>query len=86
MASESVLQLLTIFLSRAVVDHQVYDWLTLLDREVEHVWRSEWSMPKILFIISRYGTVLDMLILIAGEPDLVHRGSLGNADRNSAEL
>jgi len=67
MASDPVLQPLTIFSSRGIPDHQVYDWLTALDREVEHIWRSKWSIPKILFIISRYGAFIDMPIFIASE-------------------
>jgi len=52
----------------------VYDWLILLDLEVEHVWKSEWTIPKTLFIISRYGPFLDMPITITGgsSSTLVH--------------
>jgi hypothetical protein len=55
--------------SRTVADRQVYDWLILFDREVEHIWRSDWSVGKILFIVSRYGPFLDMPIVIASESD-----------------
>jgi len=37
----------------------VYDWLILLDREIEYVWQSEWTIPKVLYIITRYGAFLD---------------------------
>jgi len=80
------LQPLTTLLSRSIAAHQVYDWLTLLDREVEHIWRSKWSIPKILFIISRYGVFLDMSIFITGESDSVHCRNTGNADCDSADL
>ena len=80
MASESVLEPLTILLSRAIPDHQVYDWLTLFDREVEHIWRRKWSIPKILFIVSRYGTFIDMPIFIISESDFVHCWDVWNAD------
>ena len=43
-------------------------------------------MPKILFIISRYGTLLDMSIFVGGEPDFVHRWNVEDADRDSADL
>ena len=79
MASEPVLQPLTIFSSRPIADHQVYDWLTLLDREVEHIWRSKWSIPKILFIVSRYGPFIDILVFTTSESDLVHRWNTPDA-------
>jgi len=77
MVSEPVLQPLAIHLSRAIADHQVYDWLTALDREVEHIWQSKWSVSKILFIISRYGTFIDLPIFIASESDFVHHRMFG---------
>jgi len=55
------------FSSHSRISHQVYDWLILLDREVEHVWRSEWSIPKVLFIIARYGALLDTPIFTTSE-------------------
>ena len=42
--------------------HQVYDWLILLGCEVEYIWRKKWNIPKILFILSRYGPFIDLLI------------------------
>ena len=51
-------------------DHQVHEWLILLDREVEGVWRSKWGINKILFIITRYGPFLDMPITIVSESGL----------------
>jgi len=66
----------------------VYDWLILLDCEVEYVWRSEWSVPKILFIIARYGALFDMPVLVASESDsiLVRRWNEVNADRDSGAV
>jgi len=52
---------------------------TLLDCEVEHIWRSKWSIPNILFIISRYGVFIDMPIFITSESDYVCRRAW-NAD------
>jgi len=43
----------------------VYDWLILLDREVEDIWRSDWSIAKVLFIVSRYGPFVDIPIMMA---------------------
>jgi len=80
MASDPVLQPLTIFSSREIPDHQVYDWLTALDREVEHIWRSKWSIPKILFIVSRYGAFIDMPIFVTSESDFAYRWNVWNAD------
>ena len=67
-------------------DHQVYDWLILLDREVEHVWRREWSATKVLFIVSRYGPFVDMPIMMISEsgPDFCIVQTEGNADRGYA--
>ena len=74
------------FLSHSCIDHQVYDWLILLNREVEHVWRSKWSIPKILFIIARYGALFDTPIFIISESGstLVRRWNAANADCGSA--
>ena len=55
--------------SRTVADNQVHDWLIFLDYEVEYIWRKNWSIGKILFIITRYGPFLDMLTTVASEPD-----------------
>jgi len=85
-APELVLQSLTILSSREIPDRQVYDWLTLLDREVEHIWRSKWSIPKILFIVSRYGAFIDMPIYITSESDFAHRWNVWDADRDPADL
>jgi len=46
---------------------QVHEWLILLDREVENVWRSRWGINKILFIVTRYGPFLDMPVTITSE-------------------
>jgi len=43
----------------------IYDWLISLDYEVKHIWQSEWNISKILFIITRYGTLLDMPMKVA---------------------
>ena len=80
MAPEPALQPLTIISYREIADHQVYDWLTVLDREVEHIWRSKWNIPKALFIVSRYGAFIDMTAFTTSESDLVHRWNTSDAD------
>ena len=74
--------------SRAAADHQVYDWLILLDREIEDIWRSKSNVSKILFILTRYAPFLDMPITITSESDTVHVDLWcgGNADLSSAAL
>ena len=67
-------------ITREISDHQVYDWLILLDREIEYVWRSKWTIPKALFVISRYGTLLERLIFTAGESDIVRHPDVWNGD------
>jgi len=76
------------FFSHSRIGHQVYDWLILLDREVEHIWRSGWSIPKILFIVARYGAFLDMPILVTGELDfiLVHCWNRANDNCDPAVM
>ncbi|KAJ6473804.1 hypothetical protein C8R45DRAFT_1011893 [Mycena sanguinolenta] len=38
----------------------VYDVCLTLDREIVSVWRSSWSLSKILFLFSRYHTILPL--------------------------
>ncbi|KAJ7809843.1 hypothetical protein B0H14DRAFT_2864927 [Mycena olivaceomarginata] len=38
----------------------VYDVCLSLDREIVSVWRSSWSLSKILFLFSRYHTILSL--------------------------
>jgi len=40
-----------------------------LDREVENIWRKNWNAGKILFIVTRYGPLLDMLTTATSESD-----------------
>ncbi|KAJ7041331.1 hypothetical protein C8F04DRAFT_1079786 [Mycena alexandri] len=42
----------------AAVTWVMYDVCLTWDRELSSVWRSPWSIPKILFIFSRYHTIL----------------------------
>ena len=85
MVSDPVLQPLTVLSSREIPDHQVYDWLTVLDREVEHIWRRKWSIPKALFIISRYGPFVDIPVFTTSESDFMHRWNTWDADRDSTD-
>jgi len=43
---------------------QVHDWFILLNHEVEHVWKTKWSVGKVLYILSRYGPFFDTPIMI----------------------
>ena len=52
-------------------DHQVHDWLIILNREVEHVWKTKWSVGKILYILSRYGPFFDTPIVVACESNFI---------------
>ncbi|KAE9390329.1 hypothetical protein BT96DRAFT_1002400 [Gymnopus androsaceus JB14] len=40
----------------------VYDHLLTLDNELELIWRSSWSIGKILFIINRYYTLISVVV------------------------
>lgn len=52
-----------------------YDWLILLDREIEHVWGARWGTGKILYLASRYWPFLDMPIII-----VIHTAPSGTID------
>lgn len=58
---------------------------SLPSHEVEHIWRKEWNLSKILFIISRYGLLMDMPITIVYESEfiLIYNRDRGDDDRNS---
>ncbi|KAJ4477748.1 hypothetical protein C8J55DRAFT_515419 [Lentinula edodes] len=36
----------------------LYDYLLTLDDEIEFIWRKSWSIGKVLFIISRYYSLI----------------------------
>ncbi|KAJ7260104.1 hypothetical protein C8J57DRAFT_483879 [Mycena rebaudengoi] len=40
----------------------IFDHLITLDEEVELIWRSSWSMGKVLFIINRYYTLICVVV------------------------
>lgn len=63
--------------------HQVHEWFILFDREVEHVWRKDWNISKALFIISRYGLLLDMPMTFTCKPGpfLTYSCDMWNAHR-----
>ncbi|PPR07134.1 hypothetical protein CVT24_010484 [Panaeolus cyanescens] len=45
------------FVSAATLN--VYDILLVLDREITHIWKANWSTPKVLYLLTRYyGIVL----------------------------
>ncbi|KAJ6456160.1 hypothetical protein C8R45DRAFT_582864 [Mycena sanguinolenta] len=52
-------QVLT-YMDVASVAILVFDYALTFDLEVSLVWRSKWSLPKVLFLLSRYSTVLDL--------------------------
>ncbi|KAF8151938.1 hypothetical protein K438DRAFT_1688036, partial [Mycena galopus ATCC 62051] len=42
----------------------VFDYALMLNLEVSLIWRSKWSLPKILFLLSRYSTVFDVPLVL----------------------
>ncbi|GJE93506.1 hypothetical protein PsYK624_096650 [Phanerochaete sordida] len=42
----------------------VYDLILTFDREVALVWQSPWSIIKALFLLTRYSTFIDIIIVI----------------------
>ncbi|KAF7367472.1 hypothetical protein MSAN_00810100 [Mycena sanguinolenta] len=42
----------------------VFDYALTFELEVSLIWRSEWSLPKVLFLLSRYSTVFDVPLVL----------------------
>ena len=63
-------------------------WIILFDCEVEHIWRREWNIVKILYLSSQYGPLVDVPINLASESGLVvvYRWDVGNTDRVSGSF
>ncbi|KAJ7131507.1 hypothetical protein C8R43DRAFT_659575 [Mycena crocata] len=40
----------------------IFDHVITLDEEVELIWKSSWSMGKVLFVINRYYTLISVII------------------------
>ncbi|KAI0045640.1 hypothetical protein FA95DRAFT_1607554 [Auriscalpium vulgare] len=40
----------------------VYEWFYLFADEVDLVWRSRWTLPKVLYLLSRYTPFIDMAV------------------------
>lgn len=52
----------------AAVSIVVYDYFLTLDLEIEHIWKSRWSIGKVLFLINRYYTLtFDLIFYINGQ-------------------
>jgi len=44
----------------------IYDWSLCIGEEINLIWRSAWSIPKVLYIFSRYFAIIDLIISIVG--------------------
>ncbi|KAJ6569432.1 hypothetical protein B0H19DRAFT_1373593 [Mycena capillaripes] len=42
----------------------LFDYALTIGLEVSLIWRSKWTLPKILFILSRYSTVFDVPLVL----------------------
>ncbi|KAK0240558.1 hypothetical protein EDD85DRAFT_950412 [Armillaria nabsnona] len=42
----------------------IHEWAILFDQEVSLMWQSPWSLVKVLYLISRYSPILDVVIAI----------------------
>jgi len=40
----------------------IFDHIITLDEEVELIWKSSWSMGKVLFVINRYYTLISVIV------------------------
>lgn len=47
---------------------QGYDYLLTVQREADLVWRSNWSLVKILFFLTRYSAFVDVVLDLSCEP------------------
>ncbi|KZT29719.1 hypothetical protein NEOLEDRAFT_1174735 [Neolentinus lepideus HHB14362 ss-1] len=45
----------------------VYEIIITMDREIKFTWRSRWTIPKCLYIIVRYFTLVNMIMYLVGE-------------------
>jgi len=50
----------------------VYDYLLTLELELTLIWSSDWSIGKILFLLSRYSTFIDvpLILYFTMKPDI----------------
>ena len=48
----------------------LYDHLLTFSAEVEYVWKSRWSLPKVLFLFTRYSVPLAAIVMMRGERTL----------------
>jgi hypothetical protein len=42
---------------------QIYECLITMDLEVELVWKSQWKLKKVLYLVNRYVIIADAIIL-----------------------
>ncbi|KAJ7809689.1 hypothetical protein B0H14DRAFT_1496224 [Mycena olivaceomarginata] len=48
----------------------VFDYALTFSLEVSLIWKSKWSLPKVLFILSRYSTIFDVPLVLYCKLDL----------------
>jgi len=54
-----------LFVSTATV--LLYDWLLILDREVEYIWRASWNYTKALYLFTRYTPFVSIALLLRNQ-------------------
>ncbi|KAK0197534.1 hypothetical protein F5146DRAFT_50317 [Armillaria mellea] len=42
----------------------IHEWAILFDQEVSLMWQSPWNLVKVLYLISRYSPILDVIIAL----------------------
>jgi len=45
----------------------VYDWLLMLSKEVQYVWRSSWNYTKVLYLMARYTPFAAMALMVRNQ-------------------
>jgi len=46
---------------------KLYDWLLVLDREVNYIWRASWNYTKVLYLLTRYAPFVSIALLLRSE-------------------
>ncbi|KAI9567096.1 hypothetical protein HD554DRAFT_1024759 [Boletus coccyginus] len=52
-----------------------YDYVLTFDLEVDHIWHAPWTTPKIVFLLTRYGTLIGQSFILLEELGILSHGS-----------
>ncbi|KAI0804528.1 hypothetical protein BC629DRAFT_1487636 [Irpex lacteus] len=46
-----------------------YDWIVTLDVEVDYIWVCKWTLSTWIFLVNRYATLVDAMLLLYLNPN-----------------